>query len=75
MDKDDKETPNADTGLASDHGGASAEAFFEKGGAHSTGKPSGQLFRPEIPRRVAEIPGVSRRGDHRRCRLKTMLIG
>ena len=38
---------------------------FSKKGTHTSGKPSGQLFRPEIPRRVAEIPGAPRRGDHR----------
>ena len=64
MDKDDKETPNANTGSASDMEAPPLKPFSKKG-AHSTGKPSGQLFRPEIPRRVAEIPGVSRRGDHR----------
>ena len=64
MDKDDKETPNANTGAASGMEAPPLKPFSKKG-AHSTGKPSGQLFRPEIPRRVAEIPGVSRRGDHR----------
>ena len=64
MDKDDKETPNADTGDASGMEAPPLKPFSKKG-THSTGKPSGKLFRPEIPRRVAEIPGVSRRGDHR----------
>ncbi len=64
MDKDNQETPNAETGDASGMEAPPLKPFSKKGG-HSTGKPSGQLFRPEIPRRVAEIPGVTRRGDHR----------
>ncbi len=35
---------------------------FSKKGSHTPGKPPGQAaFRPEIPRRVVEIPGSPRR--------------
>ena len=64
MDKDDKETRSTDTGDTSDMEAPPLKPFSKKG-TNSPGKPSGQVFRPEIPRRVAEIPGVSRRGDHR----------
>ena len=64
MDKDEKKTPNADTDESSGMEAPPLKPFSKKG-AHSTSKPSGQLFRPEIPRRVAEIPGIARRGDHR----------
>ena len=50
MDKDDKETPNANTSAASGMEAPPLKPFSKKG-AHSKGKPSGQLFRPEIPRR------------------------
>jgi len=64
MDNDDTDIPNADTG---ESGGMEAPPLkpFSKKGTHTSGKPSGQPFRPEIPRRVAEIPGGPRRGDHR----------
>ena len=64
MGKDDKEMPNEDTVEASDMEAPPLKPFSKKG-TNSIGKPRGQLFRPEIPRRGAEIPGVSRRGDHR----------
>ena len=65
MDKDDKETPNANTGAASGMESAPAEAFFQKRVPTPQVSRQVSFFRPEIPRRVAEIPGVSRRGDHR----------
>lgn len=36
---------------------------FSKKGSHGTSKGAGSQFRPEIPRRVVEIPGAPRRGE------------
>ena len=37
---------------------------FSKKGSHSPSKSSGAPFRPEIPRRVMEIPGGPKRSEH-----------
>ena len=37
---------------------------FSKKGSHAPGKNSGAAFRPEIPRRVMEIPGGPKRSEH-----------
>ena len=36
---------------------------FSKTKNRNLGKPPGQSFRPEIPRRVGDIPGIPRHGD------------
>ena len=36
---------------------------FSKTKSRNLGKPPGQAFRPEIPRRVGDIPGIQRHGD------------
>ena len=64
MDKEDKKTQRNVKGNDSNMEAPPLKPFSKKG-THSKVKASGQLFRPEIPRRVAEIPGISRRGDHR----------
>ena len=52
---------------------------FSKKGSHTPGKPPGQAaFRPEIPRRVVEIPGSPRRIDRGRpvdAENKKLIVG
>ena len=64
MDKDDIKNQVEGAGGASEMEAPPLKPFSKKG-THSASKPSGQLFRPEIPRRVAAIPGISSQKDHR----------
>ncbi len=52
---------------------------FSKKGSHTPGKPPGQAaFRPEIPRRVVEIPGSPRRIERARpgaAENKKLIVG
>lgn len=75
-DKDDSaEIPRKsemDSATKADNDGTGARADisapplkpFSKKGSHAPAKSSGAPFRPEIPRRVVEIPGGPKRSDH-----------
>ncbi len=58
-------TPDASSAPAMD-GDMSAPPLkpFSKKGTHALAKTTGASFRPEIPRRLVDIPGASKRSDH-----------
>ena len=64
--KDDNDAPEQTSAKPADKADLAALPLkpFSKQGASGAVKPaSGGQFRPEIPRRVAEIPGAPRRGE------------
>lgn len=64
-DKDSSANPNDEESNDASNMEAPPLKPFSKKGSHGPAKPSGAPFRPEIPRRVADIPGGPRRGEHR----------
>lgn len=57
------EASKDDSGQATSEMAAPPLKPFAKSGSHGPSKPLSQPFRPEIPRRVTEIPGGPKRND------------
>ena len=56
-DDDDLSEPANDSGGAANIPAPPLKPFSKTGG-HTPGKPLARTFRPEIPRRVGQIPGM-----------------
>ena len=63
--QDDNDTPEGTAANATDKADLTAPPLkpFSKQGSKSAAKSASGQFRPEIPRRVVEIPGAPRRGE------------
>ncbi|MBI4968736.1 MAG: polymer-forming cytoskeletal protein [Rhodospirillales bacterium] len=62
-DEDLKSSPSAESDSDLDEMGAPPLKPFTRKGSHMPNKPPAQPFRPDIPRRVVDIPGAPRRND------------
>jgi cytoskeletal protein CcmA (bactofilin family) len=64
-DEDLKSSPSADPDSEIDDMGAPPLKPFTRKGSHMPNKPPAAPFRPDLPRRVVDIPGAPRRGNER----------